>query len=211
MKTIRILFLALLSIVMVTNAYAGDPLEKELKKEYKDKIKTYKREGWKLSGSSRTLEVKLLQHYDKLKDENNKVIVGAVPRYHSLNVAKQKSFNNVATDYSSKAGSFVKGRVTSEIQNNDTGADELAEFDNFYAAYERLVSKEVKNVLTESYAITRDNSDGTKEYQVFYLLNEKEATDMRIKAMNRAAEESKIAQAHAEKISEYVKKGFLDK
>ena len=41
-------------------------LEKAQKKEFQKKMKEYKKGNWKVFGSSRTLEVLLLQHYDKL-------------------------------------------------------------------------------------------------------------------------------------------------
>lgn len=43
-------------------------LERETSKMYKAKIKEYKKTGWKLAGSSKTLEVALLEHYEKMKD-----------------------------------------------------------------------------------------------------------------------------------------------
>ena len=53
-------------------------LERATNKMYKEKVKEYKREGWKLTGSSKTLEVALLEHYEKLKDPNNTELVGEV-------------------------------------------------------------------------------------------------------------------------------------
>lgn len=50
---------------VMTNAQ-NKALEKALKKEYKTKMKEYKKEGWKVFGTSRSLEVALLTHYDKL-------------------------------------------------------------------------------------------------------------------------------------------------
>ena len=48
--------------LMVPSAIAQNnkALGKARKKEYKEKIKTYNKEGWKLYGSSRSVEVALL-------------------------------------------------------------------------------------------------------------------------------------------------------
>ena len=57
----------MLAMVMPMAVAQNKLLEKAQKKEYKAKIKEFKKEGWKLYGSSRTIEVALLTHYDKLR------------------------------------------------------------------------------------------------------------------------------------------------
>ena len=66
MKRIIMLVMALVLLVPVVNAQ-NKALEKALKKEYKTKMKQYKKEGWKLFASSRSLDVALLKHYNKLE------------------------------------------------------------------------------------------------------------------------------------------------
>ena len=68
-------------------------LERETSKMYKAKIKEYKKTGWKLAGSSKTLEVALLEHYEKMKDPQNVELVGEVSQCKSLNVCKQVAYN----------------------------------------------------------------------------------------------------------------------
>lgn len=62
-----ITILLMLAMVMPMAVAQNKLLEKAQKKEYKAKIKEFKKEGWKLYGSSRTIEVALLTHYDKLR------------------------------------------------------------------------------------------------------------------------------------------------
>ena len=181
-------------------------LEKARDKEYKAKIKEYKREGWKLSGSSRTLEVALLEHYEKLKNPENTELVGEVSQAKSLNVAKQAAYNNALITYANLAGSTLRGRVTSDLQVDQSAED--GEFDQMYAAYERLVQAEIKGVLTESYAIVREDRRGNKEYKVFFIVNEEKAAAARLRAMERAMEETKAAQRYAREIADFVREGF---
>ena len=181
-------------------------LEKARDKEYKAKIKEYKREGWKLSGSSRTLEVALLEHYEKLKNPENTELVGEVSQAKSLNVAKQAAYNNALITYANLAGSTLRGRVTSDLQVDQSAED--GEFDKMYAAYERLVQAEIKGVLTESYAIVREDRRGNKEYKVFFIVNEEKAAAARLRAMERAMEETKAAQRYAREIADFVREGF---
>lgn len=180
-------------------------LEKASNKMYKGKMKEYNREGWKLAGSSKTLEVALLEHYEKLKDPKNEELVGEVSQCKSLNVCKQAAYNNALITYANLAGSTLKGRVVSDL-NVDQSSEE-GEFDKMYAAYERLVQQEVKGILTESYAIVKEKG-GMKQYKVFFLVNEEKASVARLRALERAAQESAAAQKYATKIADFVRKGF---
>lgn len=183
-------------------------LEKARKKEYKTKMKEYKKENWKLFGSSRSLDVALLTHYDKLNNlgDDGHEEVGVASRFKSKNVGHQMAINNACLTYAQKAGSHVKGRIVSDMAGDGVEADQ--EFDKFYAAYERLVEKEIKGEMSESFSVIRDNGDGTFEMQTYFIVSEKAASKARIRALENAAKESAAAQKHAEKISEFVREGF---
>jgi hypothetical protein len=181
--------------------------EKEAERMYEQKIAEYKQDGWKLSGSSKTIEVALLEHYEKLYDTQteNKELVGEVSQCQSINVCRQVATNNAMTHYASLAGSFVRGRIASDV---DADATRLAaEFDKMYAAYERLVAAEVRGVLTESYAIEKADKQ-SRQYKLYFVVNEEKAAAARIRALERAAQETEAAQEYATKITDFVKEGF---
>lgn len=204
-KVLLILMLLTLICPTVVNAQ-NKVLQKKLKSEYKTKMKEYKKEGWKIFGSSRSLDVALLTHYDKLNQINNYEIVGIASTFKSKNVGKQMATNNACNQYATMAGSYVKGRVVSDMGAN--ADDASAEFDNFYAAYERLVEKEIKGELSESYSIIREKSDGTFEMMTYFIVSEDAASRARIRALENMAKESEAAQKYAEKVSKFVKEGF---
>lgn len=210
MKKFIMLILAVILMVPAVEA-ENKQLQKALKKEYKAKMKEYKKEKWKLFGSSRTLEVALLQHYDQLNSlgEDTREVVGIASRFKSKNVGHQQAINNACITYAQQAGSHLKGRVVSDIAAN--GDDTSAEFDHFYAAYERLVEKEIKGEMTESYSIIRCINPKTDEYEMltFFIVNESAATRARIRAMENALKESEAAQRYAQKVSDFVKEGFV--
>lgn len=183
-------------------------LEKELKKEYKDRKKELKKGGWEIFGTSRSADVTLLKHFDKLNTlgDDAKEVVGIASRFKSKNVGKQMAVNNACLTYAQAAGSYVKGRVMSDMAGD--GVDTEGEMDNFYAAYERLVEKEIRGEMEESYSIIRDNGDGTFELQTYFIVNESAASKARIRAMEEAAKESAAAQKYANQISEFVQEGF---
>lgn len=215
MKKIIMLILAVILMVPAVEA-ENKQLQKALKKEYKSKMKEYKKGKWELFGSSRTLEVALLQHYDQLNTlgEDAREVVGIASRFKSKNVGHQQAINNACITYAQQAGSHLKGRVVSDIAAN--GDDTSAEFDHFYAAYERLVEKEIKGEMTESYSIIRcinpnaAPQDREYEMQTFFIVNESAATRARIRAMENALKESEAAQRYAQKVSDFVKEGFAN-
>lgn len=204
-----VLTLLLSAILCPASSFAQNSvLEKAQKKEYKAKMKEYKRDGWKIFGSSRSLDVALLLHYDKLSQGGDNVyeIVGVASSFKSKNIGKQTAANNACITYASQASSKIKGRIVSDMASN--ADDVAAEFDHFYAAYERLVEKEIRGEMSESFSIIRDNGNGTYDLQTYFIVNENAATKARIRAFENAAKESEAAQKYAEKVSKYVQEGF---
>jgi len=208
MKKIIMLLMALCMVLPAVNAQNSKALSKALKKEYKTKMKEFKKEGWQLYGSSRSLDVALLNHYAKLNKEGEEAyeIVGSCSKFKSKNVGHQTCINNACNIYAQQAGRHLKGRIVSDIAGN--GDDASAEFDHFYAAYESLVQKELNGELQESFSVIRKNGDGTYEMQTFFIVSESAATRARIRAYENAAKESAAAQKYAKKVSDFVQEGF---
>lgn len=205
MKKVMILLMAL---VMIIPAYSENKaLEKARQKELKEKLKEYKKGKWEIMGSH-TMEVSLAMHYDRLNQlgEDAEEIVGISTATKSKNTGKQMALNNAAILYAQDAGSTLKGRVVSDMYAN--GADATGEFEKFYAAYERLVEKEIKGELDHSYTIIRPNSDGTYEIQSYFIVSESKAAKARQRALEDALKESQMAQDQAEQISSFVREGF---
>lgn len=202
------IIMMLLAVCLIAPAYAdaNKDLQKELNKEYKKKLKQYKKEKWNVVGS-RTMEVVLLKHYDKLNnlEEDAREVVG-MSRTKTKNNGYQAASNNAFVSYASQAGSSLKGRVMTDIFAD--GANPDAEFDHFFAAYERLVEKEIKGELNESFALVKTLPDNTYEFQVFYVVSENAAAKARMRALENALKESEVAQKYATKLSEFVNEGF---
>ncbi|GHT37514.1 hypothetical protein FACS189435_2650 [Bacteroidia bacterium] len=179
-------------------------MKKEWKKAYETKRKEFKKEGWKLSASSKTLEISLLEHYAHLRDSSSRELVGEVTRFISVNAGKQAAYNNALIAYSSTAGSTLRGRIVSDLNIDQSNAEE---FDKMYAAYERLVQQEIRGELAESFTIIKDNGK-SKSMRTFFIVNEDKAMQARIRAFKRAAEETALAQRYASKIAAFVREGF---
>ena len=179
--------------------------EKLLAKQFKTKLKSLAKDGWEISGTSRTLEVALYEHYEKLKMPDYTELSGEVSNCISINVCRQTALNNAILYYAQQASSFLKARVAGDQQINSTAVG--SEFDKVYTAYERLVAAEIKGEIEESFSIVRKNGD-VKEYKTFFLVNEKKAGEKRLRALENAFKETSVAQEYAKKISEFVKEGF---
>lgn len=203
--------MALCLMMPVVKAQNSKALNKALKKEYKSKMKEFKKEGWKLYGSTRSLDVALLVHYEKLIKDGEEAyeIMGSCSQFKSKNVGHQTCVNNAANLYAQQASRQIKGRIVSDIAGN---ADDVAsEFDHFYAAYESLVQKEINGELQESFSIIKENKNGTFEMQTFFIVSESAATRARIRAYENALKESEAAQKYAQKVSDFVREGFEPK
>ena len=212
-KTIQfLLVIGMLFACPVVNAQSR-AMNKALKKEYKLKKKEFSKGGWQIYGTSRSIDVALLKHYEKLNEnENAYEIVGVATAFKSKNIGKQVALNNACNLYARQAGSHVKGRGGSDMANN---ADDVsAEFDHFYAAYETLVEKEIRGEMVESFSIIRETGKEKKsgaaiyEMQTYYVIDEDAASAARIRAFEQAMRESEAAQKHAEMVSKFINEGF---
>lgn len=211
MKKLLTFLFALLLMAPVAEVQAQNKaLEKALKKEFKAKKKEFKKGNWKIYGTSRSEDVVLLKHFDKLSELGDDAveIVGIASKFKSKNVGVQMAYNNAIVTYAQRAGSHVKGRVASDISGDGTDAE--GEFEHFYAAYEREVEKEIKGELEPSFTVIRDNGDGTYEMQSYFIASESAASKARIRAYENAMKESQAAQKYATKISEFVNEGISE-
>ena len=209
MKKLLLTLLALiLAMPMSVSAQNNKMLEKARKKEFKTKMKEYKKENWKIFGTTRSLDVSLLTHYDKLDKlgENGYELIGTASNFKSKSVGIQMAANNACVSYAKESGMRLRARIVGDLNANGSDAD--MEFDKFYQAYEAKVEAEIKGELQKSFSIIKDNGDGTFELQTFFIVNQDAATKARIRAMENALKESEAAQKYARKISDFVQEAF---
>ena len=173
--------------------------------QYRKKLREIKREGWELYGSSRTMKDELRSHYEALGKSGTFEVSGSATGTRSESIGQQVAWNNACINYVQQAGSFLRGRIDTDIH---AGGGESGEFSNFYSAYETLLQKEIRGEMRPSYTLVRHRPDGSCEVMSFFIVDEDAAVKARIKAMELAAEESEAAQRIASRIREFVKEGF---
>ena len=197
MKKIAIIALA---VLMAMPAFAGA-------KDYRKKVREFKRAGWEIYGSSQTMESAFRLHCEALGKDGVYEVTGEASGVKSLSVGRQVASNNAAINYVQQAGRFLRGRVASDFHADGESENE---FNHFYAAYETLLQKEIDGELRPSFTLVRAGKDGRYEIMSFFLVDEESASKARIKALELAAEESEAAQKIAESVRGYVKEGFYE-
>lgn len=201
-----------MAMCLTLGAYAAPELtkkqQKQVNKEVKAKMKEYKKDGWKLLGSSRPLEAVLENHISQLVALGDDAYeqIGLANNFKSKSVGHQQAVNNACIEYAGKAGSTVRGLTTTDLKAN--GSDENDELEHFYAAYTRNVEREIKNEMTETFSIIREITPGQYEMQTYFIVNESAAAKARARAAEQAMKETEVSQAHASKISDFVRKAF---
>jgi hypothetical protein len=201
------MMLSLFCISLCVQAQSDKKYKKTMDKVYKQKTKELKKQKWQISGTSLTLDAAIMKHLRTLhSNDNSKELITTVSMCQSVNVCRATALNNALTEYAQGAGSYVRGRIVSDMFNNSS-AEVPEEFDKFYAAYERLVSAEVKGELEFSLALEKSNGAG-KSYQAWYIIDEDKASTARLRAMRRAAEETRLAQVYAKQVSQFVQEAF---
>lgn len=214
MKKIIVLLMAICMMVPYAEAQNNKALKKALKKEYKSKMKEYKKDGWEIMGS-RTLDVTLLKHYEKLEAMGDKVfeIVGT-SKSSSKNLGMSGADINAAASFARQSASNIKGREVVDAAGNPIDVD--AEFEHFRMAYENNVKKEIRGELDPSYTVVRETGELTEdgkpvyEIQRYYIVNKNAAHKARVRALENAKAESKIANEYADQVSKFIDEGFKE-
>lgn len=203
MKRLVLMLMAATMMLSVNAQELTKAQDKAVKKEVKAKLKDYKKRGYEIFGSSRTLETVLTKHYTTLEAKDGKVVeVTGFAQAKSRNLAATAAQNSAANRYATSCSQQVKGRVLADMASDV--ANQEAEFDKFYAAFEGKVQQEIKGELRQSFAVAKQNEDGTISVEAYYLVDDDAATRARINALKNSQQESAIAQKYAQKLSDFV-------
>lgn len=195
------MFLMAAFILSVVPASAQE-LSKSGKKALKAKVKEFNKEGWKIFGSTSTLDYALERHMIKMQSEDAIEVPGIASSFKSKNVGKQMALNSAMTNYASMMDSEIKGKVVSDMQGD--GEFSETEFEKFYAAFKRSVQTTIKDELKESFSIIRDKGNGTSEMQTFFIVDKHAASQARVRALEQAGKESVAAQLYAKVVQKFI-------
>lgn len=212
-KTIQfLLVIGMLMACPVVNAQTK-ALNKALKKEYKAKKKELEKGGWEIFGSSRSLDVTLLNFYQQLnEDENLIVITGFAGAFSQKSIGREKAAMDAQIAYASQASSVISGRSIRETAS--ISDDVEVEFEKFNSVYEKAVMKEIKNELTEGFSVIRQvekTSSGKPVYemQTYYVVDNAAARQARLRAFKSSIGESEVLKKYVEKLEVLIKEDVI--
>jgi len=201
MKKVFLMAFLILGIVSITTAQ-NKQLEKAWSKQTKEKIKELKKEGWKINDPSKTIEVALLTHNEKINSKGYRQYVGRATCTDDVSACADFAAADASFTYAQYVSSFIKGRA--ERLNSKIGKVQTS---SIISGFERLVQSDIKNILQESYALFKQNG-ADYQYQIAYIVNEDEAHKVTMNALKNALEENKASIEDAELISKFVNDGF---
>ena len=201
------LIMLLLSAVNVCYAQSDRKVKKMQDRQYKTNLKLLKKQGWVSADKTFTLDFALAKFYKELfaDESNNQKWYGNVLNCKAT--CADVALSDAQSRYAQLASANVRKRVVGDMFNNES-APQLEEFSKFYAGYEILVSKELSGLMKQYLAIERPNNAGGKEYEIWYIINEAEASKARLRAMQAAFEETRLAQQYADQVAKFVREGF---
>lgn len=200
MKKIFI-FAALLLVAATASTEAQTRRElRSAKSEAVSAAKTLKREKFKMVELG-DLQSRLEQYFLKVNSGCTQ-IVGIADKCISQNLAKMTAINNAANEYASNSGGTVRGRIVS-----DAGTISGEQVDVIVAAYERIIQKDIKGELVPFVTVVRNHKKDGFDARVYCLVDLDHAHEARMKAMERALEETRYLEKYGSMISDWIDEG----
>lgn len=185
-KIVLMLVAAMFFGVSTVEAQYSKMLEKQMKKEYKAKMKELSQGGWQVMGTSHSLEVALLKHYDALTQDDVYELEG-VSTSSQKNIGTAKLQQDALEKYATSLSSSLKGRTVTE-HGSALSEDDMIELDNFLQAFENKVQAEVNGDLKQSFTVFRETTlNGKKVYEFkgYFLVNKAKADADLLEAMKQ--------------------------
>ena len=130
--------------------------------------------------------------------------VGTADDFISINLAKMTAQTNVANEYALASGGHVRGRVASSASRIGD-----AQLDDIVAAYERIISYDIKGELLSCATFVRKERGGRYSVRVFCVVDEDAAHSARMKAMQRSLEQTGMAETYGSMVSDWIDEGMV--
>ena len=181
-RTILAVIAFILALPVALSAQSDIELDKTSKRNFYTKKRELKKEGWKLYGSTKTLDDVLLSHYQKLAKlgENAEEIIGNASKCDSKDIGHMLAFNNAASKYTQKCNNTLRGSTQSVLSSGNG-----QEMDQFYSTYQSQVEVAIKGELQESFSVVREVGHGMYEMQSFFILNKNRAAMVHLTALEK--------------------------
>lgn len=203
-KTMTFVLAIIVSLLFQTSCAQSKTttMQRELNKEYKRVLKTFKKEGWKMDNNGRSAEVTLLKYFERLNEDPDLIpIEGTSSNCKSLNVCRQAALNNAQNEYTRLVSGKIVGAFGSIIRSNADRPQE--EIDKMVGGLTNEVEADVAGVLEPQYSKYREK-DGMKEYITYFFINSKKLEGAIQTSLERSIKETKLTIEEAKSISKFV-------
>lgn len=171
-------------------------------KELNSKVNQLTKEGWKIHGSTRTLEGALRRHYER--QAANPALterIGTATNCKSVAVCRLTALNNASMDYAMSVANEVEGRFRQELSVDESNEKE---YNKLEATFAGKLEGGIRSQLEESFALIR-TENGKSEYMIFFLLDRDAAVKMQAKSIEQVMEEAGIQPETRIKLRELMK------
>ncbi len=187
MKKIIMLLMALCLAMPAMHAELSGKQIKANEKLAKTRAKEFKKKGYDVMGSL-PLEAALLKHYNKVEEFEFQEFEGNSTRTKSKSNGRTMAQTDALRNYATAMQTDIAGKNRLLA---DAGIPE-AEREQLSTAFITETQTQVRGELQESYALIKDNGDGTYEIQIMYILNPEAATNAKARAVEKLIEEQQL-------------------
>lgn len=202
-KLISLAMLIAMTFAIVPAESYGQAAKADVKAA-KSQAKKLEKQGWQTEGAT-SLENGLVKIAQK-EAAGFTLLLGTSYGSQKSNVAKTKARNNAINEFAEYGKSIVKARINTKVDDIDS-----EEVDNLVSGYERMLVRELDNLIPLPSLILRRDNNGSVDYQCYYMINEQALRKAQKKAVEEAIEQSGLAAKYGDSISDFVNSGFNEK
>ena len=166
------------------------------------KVREWQAAGYSIDGT-RTMYDKLVAHYAKIDANEQLIEVEGTAIGSEKSDARMYCLNDAAISYATAAKSVVEGGLSRQFSNFSESGIKLM------GAYTQKVQEAIVPFLNESVAVYRTTTKNGKnaiKYDIYYIVDETKAAQIRKTAIDQALRETATEQVFGTAVDEWVKK-----
>lgn len=157
----KVLLFGILLFVMSLSA-SSQITDKALKKEYKETLKRFRKEGWKVYASSQSLDEGFERYYTKRQNEGGTPILGRGDGSNN-NMANTKARVEAVREYASQ----LETKIEAETRISLSGAEDAQHFRSIVKSKTEQCIRGMSPVLS----LSRKVDSGKYEMLLYYLVD----------------------------------------
>ena len=203
------IFLLLMAICLLTPIY-GQNYSKMTEKAIKQELgkgknskeaaaiaRRLKKKGFELLGDSvksKSLEVAIMRHQIKLNElgDNGIEFEGSSLRTKSKKLGELMAQYSAQINYAQQATQIMHPLYRIEFYDGPPQTSET--LSDFFKEYELNVEEGIKNLLSPSYSVIKNNNDETLEIRSFFIIDESKAREIRSQALEAALSKCELSE-----------------